>query len=737
LSSYLQRSSKASRSSLLFAKGWDHAKATAWDNRWQALSVKARQAYLDPIKPATRTTSAQPVGVAADRVPADALAELENVGLVRVAMAPGARKPRAFAHESAYDFSTRLRTLQRVNLLGPYNVDNLLRFLRFTFDDEGLAIIDRILVSAGIRGYRTLLDSIDQFVISHRWPGWAAEASEAKLADPIVKELAKSGPLTYDALTKRLKQTDPAPVRAAVSTLQLRLAAFEDLDPKTLEIVVGLLPVVRESWKKASLPRSQPSLVKVETPARLASPGGMLTADLRAFLLELSAQPPKLRRDGGIFQTETSRFLAALTPWLGWVDQALRTNLEERVERAEIQAKFLRFVKIEEQDGRLFLVLTPPGREWLALPIEEQYQTLYAKLRDTARDRRDYDEYHVFTYADTKFLGLDVVVTPVQEGSRVYYHDPYDLKPEHRESLRKAIHRALQALPVGTFFTFRSVVDYLSFGETNPIVSCIKGKPSKVMLHRGWVPDLPERIEEAGKTLWTTLIRDRLIAWDAMALGIDPTGEPCVARLPRLDGYFGDPYEIPPSAMGTSSKVIVQPDFSVLVIGPDPAPSADLAPFCERGRGHAGEGAIIYKLTRESVTRGAGQGLTAGQIIARLEKYASVAIPANVLSEIRDWVGRIRLVNVVPMTVIRCPDEEAVARVVTALGKHAERLSDTLAAIDMARLTPADRQKLKNHGILVTTTDIRKAKPAEPKAAKEAASEAPVKRRRGRPPKQR
>ena len=132
--------------------------------------------------------------------------------------------------------------------------------------------------------------------------------------------------------------------------------------------------------------------------------------------------------------------------------------------------------------------------------------------------------------------------------------------------------------------------------------------------------------------------------------------------------------------------------------------------------------------------RAASQGLSSTAIVARLKKHASVDVPENVLREVNEWAGWVRLVNIRPVTVVRCPDRETVARVVSALGKKAERLSDTLVALQMPKMTPAERQKLQEQGILITKDDITIARAAE--TTSEVATSAPPKKR-GRPRKAR
>ena len=122
-------------------------------------------------------------------------------------------------------------------------------------------------------------------------------------------------------------------------------------------------------------------------------------------------------------------------------------------------------------------------------------------------------------------------------------------------------------------------------------------------------------------------------------------------------------------------RVVVQPDFSVIVIGLNPAPAAELAPFCERTAQGGGQGAMVLKITRESVVKAVSQGLKPAEIVARLQRHASNEVPANVLREVQDWSNWVRRVTSSTLTVLRCPDRDTADRVMVALKRQAERLT--------------------------------------------------------------
>ena len=122
---------------------------------------------------------------------------------------------------------------------------------------------------------------------------------------------------------------------------------------------------------------------------------------------------------------------------------------------------------------------------------------------------------------------------------------------------------------------------------------------------------------------------------------------------------------------------------------------------------------MILKITRESVVKAVSNGLKPAEIEARLKRHASIEVPANVLREVHDWSNWVRQVTISTLTVLQCPDRDTADRVMGALKKKAERVNETLVAIDQKTLTPAERTKLRGHGIIVQGGSQAKAKKAK------------------------
>ncbi len=137
------------------------------------------------------------------------------------------------------------------------------------------------------------------------------------------------------------------------------------------------------------------------------------------------------------------------------------------------------------------------------------------------------------------------------------------------------------------------MVDHLVSGDANPLLLGLSQEEVVVYRNGQRVPALEELREQAGRAMLQVFIRERLIPLGCLQTAIDEKGRLCVARTPRLDAYFGrkvKPADLAGSSGTAESKVVVQPDFSVVIIGTNsPAPAAALGAVLravdERGAG--------------------------------------------------------------------------------------------------------------------------------------------------------
>jgi hypothetical protein len=696
-----------------------------WDARWHVLSVAARRAFLDELKGPTLTAST-PVGI--ERFAPETLVELVAAGFVVVRPPKKKNQPGLVAQGSDVpDFAIRARCLQAVHLLKPDHTGDIITYFEANSNPGPLAsMTERILLGAGITGHLPIQDVILRYVIGHRWSGWVADYLKDKTANAILDALRESDrPVLLAELSRRIGSNDPNAVRAALDNLVTHLAVVEDLDPETLDLVVGILPVVRAFMAKASQPPLRLPLVSCETPLEVGPEGGIIVDDLRAFLLEAAGDPPRLRQDDEIFAKEIDRFREALSPLAPWVVAAFGWSDESRLFDALEWARFLELVRNVGEGNETRLRLTPKGEQWLAAPLQAQHLAPIERVRVplTSKDffidagqflLDDFDDYATPESSDFRFLASPMLVLKHEKGkARPYWR----AKPEDHLELRESLFRCLDALPTGVFFTANSCLPHLVFGPDNPLLLGMSSKEVSIYEPPSLVPDLEEEREATAIEFLDSFIVERLLPLGAFKAARNAEGELCLAREPLFDAYFGR--KLPESALVSpshgASRVVVQPDFSIIVIGLDPTPTAALVPFCERQKRGSGPGSMVLKITRDSVVRAVANGFKPADLLDRLKKFATVDVPSNVLKEVETWANWVRHVTPSTLTVIRCPDRDTADRVVSALKRGAERLSDTVVALDLASLTSVERSKLKEQGIIVAPG--AKA-PRKPKAAK-------------------
>jgi hypothetical protein len=452
--------------------------------------------------------------------------------------------------------------------------------------------------------------------------------------------------------------------------------------------------------EEANRPRSRPPLVPSSPPLEPGPEDGTDIPDLRAVLLELAGGRARLRQDGSLFQKEVGRFEPLLEPLPGWLTQVYNLTPLHRLDIVFHWAKRLALTTTKKEGDRSWLDLTDAGRSWLARRPEEQYAFVYQALRDAGR-REDPFDYWSHNYDDGRFLGVPVSVVAVSARQRDRNSWGTPLTPEQRQCLRDALYTAFAELPVGVFHRFDNFVAHAAFGPHNPLLLGLPPEQVQVRISGRLIASVEGQLSEIALVVIRQLVSNRLVSLGCLQAGRDADGELLIARRPRLDTYFGREVPTEPEASAGITKVVVQPDFTVVVIGVDLSPVADLAAFCERVRERSGAGAVTLRITRASVVRAVTAGLSGDDILERLRRHASTELPANVVHEVGEWAGWVRSASVEPATLFRCPDASTADRVVAALGKRAEKLTATTVVYPQTALTDTERRKLLEQGIIL------------------------------------
>ena len=209
------------------------------------------------------------------------------------------------------------------------------------------------------------------------------------------------------------------------------------------------------------------------------------------------------------------------------------------------------------------------------------------------------------------------------------------------------------------FYRLDSVQSHLVFAEHHPLNLGMPMDQVAVF----WVtrPVPADRLprEDVARVMINVFVLQRLVPFGCFRAALDDEGRVCIARGHRYDAYFGRelarPY--PASAATIAARVVVQPDFSVMVIGPNLVPLAELAPFCDRTTRGGSQGAMVLKITRDSVVKGGqerpdttGDRRQAGA--TRRQRRAGQCAASS-----PGWSTWVRRVTASSLIALRCPGQ--------------------------------------------------------------------------------
>jgi hypothetical protein len=479
----------------IYAEGQRPDLQARWEAVWQGLSVPARALFLRML-PGTGygLSYYHSLPLRKSKAPPGVLEELTAAGLVEALLGRGKKETEELVvPASAQAFVIRLVGLHMFHFLSATDMHQLNYYCSETFVYNLMHVqLQRILTRAGQKepyyGYHLL----NNHVLQHYWVEWVLDFLDNPLARQLVERVLQStDPVTMAELLA-LSDAPADKVREALSALRVCLVLFEDLGPKTHEIVLGLLPIVRRKLERYREPRQRPELRAGLTPAEQGPAGSTLLDDLRAFLVELAAQPARLKQGGDLYQREADRLFDALPELPEWLTEFLRG--ETGIDAAWRWARRLRLVERHREEGTDWLRLAGPGRELLRSSLADQYRALFEAHRRTPRRQGGYDEY-AYEVASKRFLGSDLLVS----GEKQERGHGGTMSDAEEEAQRQRWYGTLELLPAGSFCDLESFVGHAVFKEHNPLIPDPRPARLRVVMSHKVIPDVLEQLEEAAR----------------------------------------------------------------------------------------------------------------------------------------------------------------------------------------------------------------------------------------------
>jgi hypothetical protein len=244
---------------------------------------------------------------------------------------------------------------------------------------------------------------------------------------------------------------------------------------------------------------------------------------------------------------------------------------------------------------------------------------------------------------------------------------------------------------------------------SNPLLEKVRQEGVESLRYVFW---WTSRTTEELERLWGSVLRAYLQEFLLPLAGVEVAvaeGDRVGFRLTDVGRYIlgltVDFSYCPLKAAG--AEIVVQPNFEVVFLSPSPLAEAALARVAERlpAAGHGGRGVgALFRITRAATYTAAASGATAEQVLTTLQNISAKPLPANVQREIKGWFGQCRSVNIKHAVLIRCPDSDTAARVVSASGRKTQLLTDTIVELQNSKDRAVLVKKLRAAGIFVQSS---------------------------------
>ncbi len=565
---------------------------------WGGLSIAARRAFLDGLRPGL------PVDAAA-RDPA--ILELTDAGFLAAAAGPGSLRidPR-FA-----GFHQMMKALEKHPVFASPGGPDQAALCAYL--SEHYSPRERSALHQSIALLPNDLPRVARLVSSVEWleEFLGREASEP--ARRMVRFFMEQRErVALRDLEEYLPSLPTEELSPALSLAVRRAVLFIGLRRDDLEPLVGIWPsAARRLHRLAVALAPQP----VEAVRSFCHP--YLVEDMTSVLLAARVEPIRVRRgDERPFSKFIEETGARLLSFPGWLEQFTGMTTEARVDLA---LRGLRvaglLVPASSPQGALTLRARTGSGDWTGAALGERLRSFVDALSRGGG-------------------GPDGIFDLLDEGS-----GPGE--EEQPEGMLRTVLQAFSFVPTASFIRFSDFAEYqAAIGGPSGIsaresgaVRAVAGEPSSAESLP--VVSTDEALEELWKFVLHRVLGRGILALGGAEAGMTGDGRPCF-RLTDTGRRLLARSPLPAAEARPATDIVVQPTFEIVFLSPSPAAEAALGRFCERiGR----EVGLLFRMTKQSIQRAAASGLGEREVVGALARFSRSPVPSNVAHEVNEWLA--------------------------------------------------------------------------------------------------
>lgn len=445
-------------------------------------------------------------------------------------------------------------------------------------------------------------------------------------------------------------------------------------DAKSGDLVAGLWPPVRRKLDDPGGAATPPACCK-EPQESFAHP--FFLDDLSAVVLAATAEPLPVKQGKmlELYSAKAKELTRTLTPVPAWVCEGLY-QIASRVQVAVGAASALGLITFKTKNS---LSAGTEGSRWLKLDTPERFRAILDKLMARRWKKGWHNSNWNFSQACGKFrtsrLNSDII--PLEDGlSKAFLQLPEDGSP----------------MPLQEFLEFASE-------HHNPLFSAVGCEGFLLVAvpgtYGGWDWKKRETATLGPEVLGElrTFLETRLVPLGAVRLG-NAAGRTTISLTGIGRYYLGAARTLEIPREPEAGRVVVQPNFEIIFLGPNLRAEAELGAFSERTG--SGTGAL-FRLTKASVQSALHRGFEVEQITGTLRNTTGRELPKNVAAELSAWAAARQTYSIRSMEVLECASPEAALHVHALVPHGTKSLGGSFLEV-VRPLKGPDKNRLEKAG---------------------------------------
>lgn len=349
---------------------------------------------------------------------------------------------------------------------------------------------------------------------------------------------------------------------------------------------------------------------------------------------------------------------------------------------------------VEEVNGRLEATASPADPlipAWWSLPREAQLAACLnvweqaTMLREVAGgnyqiDRPNYGQGRqallnfLKTHPADQWVDRFTLLTTLQNHPDGFLFPP--LSPDRRSFGYSGLYYENQWFDLSRSELFKQVIAF----ETSFLDRCLDEVlyPLGVIEHGAAINDAPEPAPpQRGRRAHNTPAAPSQSPLASSFIRLTPLGQTLFQAAP------------PPPAAPTAARLVVQPNFQIMALGPVPLIwMAQIDRFAVRQS--VDRGAVTYQLTRESVYQAQKLGLSLDQVMHFLEEHTASPLPQNVQRSLQEWgAAHERITFRLGVTLLQADSPARLTQLLEHPALHSHKLRPLTPTLAVSAADPA------------------------------------------------